>query len=201
MVPGGELEKVVVAKEVSRDLARRSDALLIVIDERCDVVMFSSLAHDDERATALSGNRRLTPNLLETARRLVERCNGSGTGARMLLATSSAPWLVRIRPFETPAGVAATKRYALTVELVRRREQLADAMRRFSLTRRESEVLFEILGGASAAEIAAKLHLAEVTVQGYYKRLLQRTNARNRSAMVALVLGWETPAVVDSRPL
>jgi DNA-binding CsgD family transcriptional regulator len=47
-----------------------------------------------------------------------------------------------------------------------------------------------ILEGASATETAETLKIAETTVQGYYKRLLSKTNSRNRPAMVANVLDW-----------
>jgi hypothetical protein len=50
-------------------------------------------------------------------------------------------------------------------------------------------VLRLALGGFSAAEIATRLAIAETTAQVYLKRLLQKTNSRNRAQMVATVLG------------
>jgi DNA-binding CsgD family transcriptional regulator len=52
-------------------------------------------------------------------------------------------------------------------------------------------VLGLILEGQSAIEISQTLKIAETTVQGYYKRLLNKTQSRNRPAMVANVLDWD----------
>jgi DNA-binding CsgD family transcriptional regulator len=51
-------------------------------------------------------------------------------------------------------------------------------------------VLAMIIEGSNAVEMARALQLAETTVQGYFKRLLIKTQSRNRPAMVANVLGW-----------
>lgn len=189
-------------ESVSRPIPRRYEAPLFVVDER-GFILLSCRVGDEEQAELLGESGRLAAKVEAVTLRLIRRLDdGSGTSVAAF-ATVSHPLLVRVRPLVASerlldrVGVC----YAVTVERVRRRNQLYDATRRFSLTRRESEVLLEILRGSSAAEIASKLHLAEGTVQGYYKRLLLRTGARNRSAMIALVLGWETPVVVDTRTL
>jgi len=76
------------------------------------------------------------------------------------------------------------------VEHFRGGDSLSRATRKYQLTPREIEVLAMILEGASAAETANALKIAETTVQGYYKRLLSKTQSRNRPAMVANVLDW-----------
>jgi DNA-binding CsgD family transcriptional regulator len=70
------------------------------------------------------------------------------------------------------------------------RHCLERAARRHQLTRREIEVLSLILDGSSAGEIADTLALSEHTVQGYFKRLLSKTGARNRVSMVAGLFDW-----------
>jgi DNA-binding CsgD family transcriptional regulator len=80
--------------------------------------------------------------------------------------------------------------FALSVEFFRGGDSLSRATRKYQLTPREIEVLAMILEGASAAETAHALKIAETTVQGYYKRLLSKTGSRNRPAMVANVLDW-----------
>lgn len=79
---------------------------------------------------------------------------------------------------------------ALTVESHRDDQVLVQARDRFSLTKRELQVLQYILDGARASEIADELHIAENTVQVYVKRLLAKTRSRNRASMVATVLNW-----------
>jgi DNA-binding NarL/FixJ family response regulator len=81
--------------------------------------------------------------------------------------------------------------FAVQLEFFRGGDSLSRAARKYQLTPREIDVLAMILEGASATEIAQTLKIAETTVQGYYKRLLSKTQARNRPAMVANVLGWD----------
>jgi hypothetical protein len=52
---------------------------------------------------------------------------------------------------------------------------LASAARRFAFTKRER----------------ADLSISQSTVTGYFKILLRKTESRNRSEMVAKVLGWD----------
>ena len=61
------------------------------------------------------------------------------------------------------------------------------------LTGRELEVLAEIAGGATNAEIAQHLFIAESTVKTHVKSLLAKLGARDR---VALVLVAQRAGVV-----
>lgn len=187
---------------VDRQISRRSERPLVVIDRDRNVLFWSAIANGagDEQ---FYDEGRLAPKLDSIVTHLLKRIECGGTTSSVFFATPAAPWFVRLRTLHANASTLDKhgRCFAITIEILRNRNQLAQARRRFSLTRRESEVLFEILRGASSAEIGAKLHLAESTVQGYYKRLLHRTNARNRAAMIALVLGWETPMVVRSQNL
>jgi DNA-binding CsgD family transcriptional regulator len=81
--------------------------------------------------------------------------------------------------------------FILSVEEDRNRSSLLRAARRHELTRRETEVLGLILDGSSAGEIGKALAISEHTVQGYFKRLLFKTGARNRVSMVAGILDWD----------
>ena len=60
------------------------------------------------------------------------------------------------------------------------------------LTDRERELLREVATGASNAEIARRLHLAEGTVRNYLSTAMAKLNARNRSeaATTAGERGW-----------
>jgi DNA-binding CsgD family transcriptional regulator len=82
--------------------------------------------------------------------------------------------------------------FILSIEEDRNRGSLLRAARRHELTRRETEVLGLILDGSSAGEIAEALAISEHTVQGYFKRLLYKTGARNRVSMVAGILDWNS---------
>ncbi|GAC1522016.1 MAG: hypothetical protein NVS2B3_18100 [Vulcanimicrobiaceae bacterium] len=184
--------------EVKRQIARRADPPLVIVDRQCNVLLYSEASVDGAEPFCADG--RLAVKLEAIAQRLLRAFDPGDPNSAISFATPSAPWFVRLRSLAGGGGGAAFDDcFALTIETVRNRNQLSEARRRYSLTRRESEVLFEILRGATSTEIAAQLNLAEGTVQGYYKRLLQRTNARNRAAMIALVLGWETPRIAYAR--
>jgi DNA-binding CsgD family transcriptional regulator len=79
---------------------------------------------------------------------------------------------------------------ALLLERVCTRENLEAASRRFGLSRREVDVLRLLLEGDSASEIAQRLTIGECTVGDYIKRIFAKTHVRNRSEMIAKVLGW-----------
>ncbi len=85
---------------------------------------------------------------------------------------------------------------ALLLEREKRRAPLISASRRFSFTKRERDVLLLIMRGMHASDIAAELSISQSTVNGYFKGLLRKTQARSRSEMVAKVLGWD-----DSDPV
>ncbi len=104
--------------------------------------------------------------------------------------------LLRVSRLDGPTGSFV----AVFLEEHSRREDLASAGRRFSLTRRELQVLSLILAGASAGEIATQLHIAETTVSGYFKSLLRKTEAKNRADMLAKILGWDGSDRAGSPP-
>jgi DNA-binding NarL/FixJ family response regulator len=81
---------------------------------------------------------------------------------------------------------------ALFFETRARRDDVAHAAERYALTKREVEVLALLLRGATPAEIAEHLTIAETTVGDYTKQLLRKTGAKNRADMVARVLGWSS---------
>ena len=60
----------------------------------------------------------------------------------------------------------------------------------FRISPREREVLHALLDGDSVRDVAARLHLAESTVQDHIARLIEKTNSRNRIEMAATYLGW-----------
>lgn len=90
--------------------------------------------------------------------------------------------------------------FILSLEENSNRSNLTRAARRHELTRRETEVLALILDGSNAGEIAQMLAISEHTVQGYFKRLLHKTGARNRVSMVAGVLDWNSQTAANLLP-
>ena len=59
---------------------------------------------------------------------------------------------------------------------------------RFGLSARERQVLALLAKGAKNSEIASRLNIAESTAIFHVKRLLTKTNSRNRTELVSKVV-------------
>jgi DNA-binding CsgD family transcriptional regulator len=166
--------------------------VLVVLDINCRVKYCTSHGTiDDELLRLLREDRSaLRAEIEEVVRGLISECvcNPCVSDCRRFrVATVDDGVMLRL----VPLVGADEKLFALSLEIDAARNGLTRAARRFQLTRRESEVLALILEGCSASEIGSSLHIAENTVQGYFKRLLSKTNSRNRPSMVANVLDWD----------
>jgi DNA-binding CsgD family transcriptional regulator len=95
--------------------------------------------------------------------------------------------MVTLIPLAGPGGSFV----GMTFERFETREALARSIIAFGITRREAEVLRLMLDGLSSALIAERLHISQATAQGHLKRLLVKTDSRNRAQMIARVLGWQ----------
>ena len=159
---------------------------LIVVDADANVVLDSIEPSEHELRLLLSDDRKRFRNNVEAAiKGLIGHC--IATRERYSgVAFLNAHRLVRVTRLDGNDGSL----FAVTVESFRDGDSLLRATRKYHLTPREIDVLSLILEGASATETAEILKIAETTVQGYYKRLLSKTNSRNRPAMVANVLDW-----------
>jgi DNA-binding CsgD family transcriptional regulator len=166
--------------------ARRQRIQLIIVDSDCRVVVDSIESDELVLQSLLSGDRTMLHDTVsEIVRPLIERCLGGEPQAQ--IAFLDAHHYVRVTQLEGRQGTL----FAVTVEYFRGGDSLTRAARKYRLTPREIDVLALILEGASAGETARTLKIAETTVQGYYKRLLSKTQSRNRPAMVANVLDWQ----------
>jgi DNA-binding CsgD family transcriptional regulator len=170
---------------------RGAYAALVVIDSNRRVRYCTSHGTIDEELLRLVREDRtaLRDDVETLVRSLISECTCDPCVAdceRFRIAALGDGYVLRLFPL-----VGGDDRlFALSLEADGTRNGLTRAARRFQLTRRESEVLALILEGFSASEIGRTLHIAENTVQGYFKRLLSKTNSRNRPAMVANVLDW-----------
>jgi DNA-binding CsgD family transcriptional regulator len=168
-------------------LSRRAPATLVLLDAQCNVLCVTRQTGNDpdDYASLIGAHGGLRPELEPFAQALIAKCER--TSERHAIAFIDDDRFARVTVLDGNAG----RIYALTLEHDRKRDNLGRAARRYALTKRELQVLAFILEGASAHEVAAAMHIAETTVQGYYKRLLSKTQSRNRPAMVASVCEWE----------
>jgi DNA-binding CsgD family transcriptional regulator len=163
---------------------RCSRAHIAIVDENGFVVAANPAAR-----RRLDAIEPCTPNRLPRALERIVR-DWFRRGCEAELTVSPAPgFIVRAMSLGDAARHAG-----LIVEEVSTREHLSTAARQFGLSPRERDVLRLLLEGDSACEIAGRLGIAEYTVGDYIKRIFAKTRVRNRSEMIAKVLGWR-PAV------
>ncbi len=93
-------------------------------------------------------------------------------------------WVVRLAPLDGDERVRC-----VLLERLRAGDPFRSAVARYRLTERESEVLRLLLRGAPTAAIATQLNIAETTAAVHVKRIALKTDARNRSQIIARVLG------------
>ncbi len=92
--------------------------------------------------------------------------------------------VLRIFPLAAEDGM----RIAVMWEPPRREASVLRSAERYALTRREIEILQLLADGFSSAAIAARLSIAESTVNEHVARMMQKTESANRVELVATTL-------------
>ena len=191
------------------------EALATLLDLEADLEVVATVGRGDEvvgaLAAAKAADREVQVALLDIEMPgldgicAAERAHAAYPGLRIvILTTFGRPGFLR-RAMEAGASAFLVKDAPAA--------QLADAIRRVvagervidpdlaaaaladgvnPLTSRERDVLAASAGGASNAEIAAKLFLSEGTVRNYLSACIQKTGTRNRTEALTLARtkGW-----------
>ena len=191
------------------------EALATLLDLEADLEVVATVGRGDEVVGALdaakAAGREVQVALLDIEMPgldgicAAERAHAAYPGLRIvILTTFGRPGFLR-RAMEAGASAFLVKDAPAA--------QLADAIRRVvagervidpdlaaaaladgvnPLTSRERDVLAASAGGASNAEIAAKLFLSEGTVRNYLSACIQKTGTRNRTEALTLARtkGW-----------
>jgi len=87
-----------------------------------------------------------------------------------------------------PAGLFIGVR----IDRIRPPHSLTGPAARYHISPRELQVLALLLDGAKLEEIGQKLHITSSTIQDHIKSMVDRTASRNRTELIARVLGWES---------
>jgi DNA-binding CsgD family transcriptional regulator len=82
-----------------------------------------------------------------------------------------------------------TPLFLVTIEPIRYRSHIARARETFNLSRRESEVLNEVLCGASSTSIGQTLSISHSTAAFHLTALFRKTGTHNRTELAGRVLG------------
>lgn len=165
-----------------------------VLDANLEIVL--AWSSEDQRRIALTGLQtrlaeRLPIVLEETVRELTAAWSSDAINQSGI--ARPVPFLVvRTRPMSGPAGLFIGVR----VDRFQPANSLTAAASRFHISPREVQVLALLLDGNHLDQIAKQLYIASSTVQDHIKNMLDKTGSRNRSELIARVLGWEfTPPV------
>lgn len=166
---------------------RNSAPVMFVVDEHLHPILSEEPSEDDSPLHALYRPRdgQTSPLLTDTLGLMVAELGGAPRGAAV---TRALPFAF-VRLSRLAGGSAAF--FLVSVEPARRRATVLRAMTRYGLSRREGQVLGEVLRGSSSTEIGESLSISGSTATFHLKQLLRKTSSRNRTELTARVLGWE----------
>jgi DNA-binding CsgD family transcriptional regulator len=162
-----------------------------VLDSDLQIVM--TWTSQDQRRAALTGLRmriseRLPAVLEDTVRALISGWQ-SDPATRLSGVARPVPFLVvRTQPVRGAAGLFIGVR----IERFKSPHSLVVPAARFRISPRELEVLGLLLDGAKLDEIGETLNITTSTVQDHIKSMVDKTGSRNRTELIARVLGWES---------
>jgi len=168
-----------------------------VLDKDLQIVLAWSA--EDQRRVALTGLRtrladRLPAVLEETVRDLVAGWRSDADTQEAGIAHPVPFLVVRTRPMSGPAGLFIGVR----IDRFQPPHSLTGPAARFRISPRELQVLALLLDGAKLDEIGRKLHITTSTIQDHIKSMVDKTASRNRTELIARVLGWENTS--EERP-
>jgi DNA-binding NarL/FixJ family response regulator len=168
-----------------------------VLDRDLQIVL--AWTAEEQRRIALTGLRtriadRLPAVLEEAVRELIAGWEAD-SGTQKAGIAHPVPFLVvRTQPMSGPAGLFIGVR----IDRAAPPSSLTGPAERFHISPRELQVLALLLDGAKLEEIGRKLHITSSTIQNHIKSMIDKTESRNRTELIARVLGWEGAA--GSRP-
>lgn len=182
--------------ELPRNAKRTADAeasgeSFYLLDRDLQIVL--AWTAEQQRRIALTGLRtriadRLPRVLEETVRELIAGW-GTDSGTQKTGIAHPVPFLVvRTQPMSGPAGLFIGVR----IDRSKPPSSLRGPAAHFHISPRELQVLAMLLDGEKLEEIGRKLHIAPSTVQHHVKRMVDKTESRNRTELIARVLGWES---------
>lgn len=173
--------------------AEESGESFYVLDRDLQIVL--AWTAEEQRRVALTGLRtriadRLPAVLEETVRDLIAGWHGE-TGTQKSGIAHPVPFLVvRTQPMSGPAGLFIGVR----IDRFKPPNSLSGPAARYRISPRELQVLALLLDGAKLEEIGERLHIATSTIQHHVQSMVNKTGSRNRTELIARVLGWESAA-------
>jgi DNA-binding CsgD family transcriptional regulator len=183
---------VAAAGDDRRSPADNPEGAYYVLDRDLEIVL--AWSSEDQRRIALTGLRsrvadRLPAVLEETVRDLTAGW-GIDPSSQPDGTARPVPFLVvRTQPLAGPTGLFIGVR----IDRFRPPNSLTQAGAKFHISPRELQVLALMLDGTHLDEIGRRLHITSSTVQDHIKSMVEKTGSRNRSELIARILGWVPP--------
>ncbi len=169
------------------------DGAFYVLDSDLQIVL--AWSEEEQRRIALTGlytriSERLPVLLENTVRELTAAWSGQSVKEKGV--ANPVPFLVvRTQPMSGPIGLFI----GVHVDRFRPSNSLIGAAARYHISPREVQVLALLLDGERLEDVAARLSITSSTVQDHINSMLEKTESRNRTELVARVLGWDaTPS-------
>jgi DNA-binding CsgD family transcriptional regulator len=164
---------------------QRSVPALFVVDGALRVLQYREDVTERRKECRFDpATLRLPPAVERAVKELLERIDPADP-SRVPAAMANGSLLVRLMMLtggETPL-------FAVTVERFKVRASLRAVAARYALSQREHETLALVVKGAKNSEIASRLQISHSTAIFHVKRLMTKTGARNRTELVAKVVG------------
>lgn len=181
-----EQRRAQAAPEHARMAQQRAVPAIFIVDGSLRLVSYRQDPHERRRDCVIEPTSQQLPELIErTVKVLLEGRSGGDDPHAVLSAAPNASVLVRVVPLDG----AEEGLYAVLVERFQTRQSLKALAERYALSKREHEALALVVQGAKNTEIASRLQIAESTAVFHVKRLMAKTGARNRTELVAKVVG------------
>jgi DNA-binding CsgD family transcriptional regulator len=161
-----------------------------ILDSDLHIVM--TWASQDRRRGAFTAVQtrlanRLPAVLEDTVRSLIASWQND-PATRLPGVARPVPFLV-VRTH--PVAGAAGSFIGVHVDRFAPANSLAAPAARFHISPRELEVLALLLDGTKLDDIGAALNITTSTVQDHIKSMVEKSNSRNRTELIAKVLGWD----------
>ena len=177
-----------------------TDTAYYVLDRDLEIVLAWNSA--EQQRVALTGLHtrvadRLPAVLEATVRDLTAGWGGEPNAQAAGIARPVPFLVVRTQPMTGPTGLFVGVR----IDRFRPPDTLSGAGARFHISPRELQVLALLLDGAHLDEIGKRLFITSSTVQDHIRSMVEKTGSRNRTELVARVLGWKfAPENAPERP-
>jgi DNA-binding CsgD family transcriptional regulator len=173
-------------KELSPEPA---EGAFYVLDTDLQIIL--TWSSEEQRRIAVTGlHTRIAerlPTLLEETVRELTAAWSSATPNAPGVARPVPFLVVRTQPMSGPAGLFI----GVHVDRFQPHNSLTGVASRFHISPREVQVLALLLDGNHLDQIAKQLYITSSTVQDHINSMLEKTESRNRSELIARVLGWE----------